>query len=230
MIERAAERMMPLRGRRATPATIPPSPALLTGLAAPQALFPSCHDLHKMCAIGQANPGQTRPASREKPRRESGLPDPAGFIRPASPEAYPIAGNLEETSSYQAHNQPVFPWITESRRTGAIRDLIADPAWPFASIWTQARPTDAGYRSLNHIFPHHWQDMARSLRFVYAGANDSSQLTTSRLKSSFPATGPTWSGGTLHPLLCRPGISRSRTILTTHFQCGGCGSKHMSCV
>lgn len=106
---------MPLRGRRATPATIPPSPTLLTGLAVPQALSHSCHDLHKMCAIAQANPGQMRPASREKPRRESGQPDPAGFIRPASPEAHPIAGNLEETSGPQAHHRPVFPWTTLNR-------------------------------------------------------------------------------------------------------------------
>jgi hypothetical protein len=38
MSERAAERMMPLRRRRATPATSPLSPAPLTGLAVPQAL------------------------------------------------------------------------------------------------------------------------------------------------------------------------------------------------
>lgn len=66
MSERAAERMMPLRRRRDTHATIPLSPAPLTGLAAPQARSHSCHDLHKMCAIGQAHPGQMRPASRPR--------------------------------------------------------------------------------------------------------------------------------------------------------------------
>lgn len=153
----------------------------------------------------------------------------SGRFHPAcfSSQAHPIAGNLEETLSYQAHNQPVFPWTTESRRIGTIRDLIADPSWPFASIWTQARRTDAGYSSLNHILPHHWQEMARSPRFVCAGANDSSQLTTS---SSSPATGPTWSGGTLHPVLCRPGISRSNNPHDAFPKRWVWKQTHMSCL